>query len=133
MVIPARFVDVMIDQARREFPNEACGLLAVKDSVVTEIYPIRNSDASPVHYNMDPQEQLRAMLDMEDHGWELGAIYHSHTHTRAYPSQTDVGLAFYPDAAYIIVSLAQMTAPEVRAFRIVEGKISEEPLETTRD
>ena len=129
MVIPARYIEVMIDHARREFPNEACGLLATQDGMVQEVYPIPNADASPVHYRMEPKEQLRATLDIEDRGWELGGIYHSHTHTRAYPSQTDVGLAFYPDATYIIVSLARMDQPEVRAFRIVEGQIVEDQLE----
>ena len=133
MVIPARYIEVMIDHARREFPNEACGLLAAEDGVVREVYPIPNADASPVHYRMEPREQLRAMLDIEDRGWELGGIYHSHTHTRAYPSQTDVGLAFYPDATYTIVSLARMDQPEVRAFRIVEGEIEEDQLEIARD
>ena len=129
MVIDQRFVDEMVQHARREFPNEACGLLATRDDVVVRFYPVDNADASPVHYTMDPQEQLRAMLDIEDRGWELGAIYHSHTRTRAYPSQTDQGLAFYPDALYIIVSLADETDPEVRAFRIVDGQVTEERLE----
>jgi proteasome lid subunit RPN8/RPN11 len=129
VVISARYIEVMLEHARREFPNEACGLLATEDGVVREVYPIENADASPVHYRMEPQEQLRAMLDMEDRGWELGGIYHSHTHTRAYPSQTDVGLAFYPDATYIIVSLARMDQPEIRAFRIVDERIEEDQLE----
>jgi proteasome lid subunit RPN8/RPN11 len=129
MVIPRWYVDEMVDHARREFPNEACGLLAAENGAAVHFYPIRNAEASPVHYRMDPQEQLRAMLDMDDRGWDLGAIVHSHTHTRAYPSQTDVGLAFYPDSLYLIVSIADQSAPEVRAFRITDEEIREEMLE----
>jgi proteasome lid subunit RPN8/RPN11 len=129
VVISSEFIDRMIEHARVAFPNEACGLLATDGSKVTAFYPIVNADASPVHYRMDPQEQLRAMLDIEDHGWDVGAIFHSHTRTRAYPSPTDVGLAFYPDAAYVIVSLARADAPEVRAYSIVDGVINSRELE----
>lgn len=129
MVIERRFVDAMIEHARGGFPNEACGLLAAQDGTVVHFYPIQNADASPVHYQIDPREQLRAMMDIDNNDWELGAIYHSHTRTRAYPSQTDVGLAFYPDALYIIVSLARWDAPDVRAYRIADDQITEEPLE----
>jgi proteasome lid subunit RPN8/RPN11 len=73
------------------------------------------------------------MLDIDDHGWELGAIYHSHTRTRAYPSPTDTKLAFYPAALYIIVSLANEKAPDVRAFRIADGEVTEAPLEIRPD
>lgn len=131
MVIDRQFVDALVEHAQGEFPNEGCGLLATQDGTVVRFYPIRNADASPVHYNMDPQEQLHAMLDIDDRGWELGAIYHSHTHTRAYPSETDVGLAFYPDSLCLIVSIADMSAPEIRAYRILDGAIREQPLEVT--
>ena len=69
------------------------------------------------------------MLEIDDNDWVLGAIYHSHTHTRAFPSQTDIGLAFYPDALTIIVSLADPNAPEVRAFSIRDAVVQEQPLE----
>ena len=128
MVIAGPFLQELVDHARREFPNEACGLLATRDGVVVRFYPVANADASPVHYRLDPREQLRAMLEMDDNDWELGAIYHSHTRTRAYPSATDVSLAFYPDALYVIVSLADEEHPEIRAFRIGDGEISEERL-----
>lgn len=123
-------VDAIIEQARREFPNEACGLLAGMDSAVVQVYPIRNAKASPVYYEMDPREQLRALDDMDEHGWQLAAVYHSHTHTRAYPSRTDVDiaqatLAFYPDTLYVIVSLAYPDNPDVRAFRISGTEIQE--------
>lgn len=75
---------------------------------------------------MDPKEQLAAFKDMDTVGLDLVAIYHSHTHTPAYPSRTDVAKAYYPDAAYVIISLANRDAPDIRAFRVVDGQITEE-------
>jgi len=133
MVIARRHVEALFEHSRREFPNEACGLLATKDGIVVKFYPVENADASPVHYRMEPNQQLQAMLEIDDHGWDLGAIYHSHTHTRARPSQTDVGLALYPDTMYVIVSLAEQTKPDIRAFTIANGEIREHPLTITDD
>lgn len=119
----------MIAHARAEFPNEACGLLATSGDRVVRVYLLRNAEASPVHYKIDAGEQLRVMLEIEDSGWEMGAIWHSHTHTRAYPSATDIRLAFFPDAFYIIVSLADDDKPDVRAFQIIDGAVEERTLE----
>lgn len=129
MVIARRFIDDMVEQARRELPNEACGILASENDRVVAFYPIRNADQSPVHYTMEPQEQLRVMLDIDDRGWDLAAVYHSHTHTRAYPSPTDVRLAAYPGTLYIIVSLADPDSPDMRAYHIEDGTIDEVSLE----
>jgi proteasome lid subunit RPN8/RPN11 len=122
-------LDAIVKHAREGAPNEACGLIAAADGRAVKFYPIRNADASPVHYNMDSQEQLQAMLDMDDNNWELGGIYHSHTHTRAQPSATDVELAAYPEALYIIVSLAYEPDVEVRGFHIKGGVIEDAALE----
>ncbi len=90
-----------------------------------------NADHSPVTYRLDPEEQFRAFTEIEDKGWELLAIYHSHSHSPAYPSATDLELAFYPDALYLIISLADRDRPTIRAFRIVEGMVEEERVEIT--
>ncbi|MGI8826033.1 MAG: Mov34/MPN/PAD-1 family protein [Chloroflexota bacterium] len=129
MVISRQHVHEMIEHARAGFPNEACGLVASTEDRAVKVYCIENSDPSPVFYHMDPQEQLRAIMEIDDAGWDLGAIFHSHTRTSAYPSQTDVGLAHYPDALYIIVSLAAEPDPEIKAFRIKDGGIREAFLE----
>lgn len=129
MVIGRDQVDAIIAHARAGFPNESCGLLATQDDRVTRFYPIDNVDRSPVHYNMDSQQQLKAMLDMDEHDWVLGAIYHSHTRTKAFPSATDLSLAFYPDAVYLILSLAIPEQPDLRAFRIVDGHATEAEIE----
>ena len=116
----------LIAHAREESPNECCGLLAGRDGRVERVFRGTNIDHSPYTYLMDPKEQLAAFKDMETVGLDLVAIYHSHTHTPAYPSRTDVAKAYYSDAAYVIISLANRDAPDIRAFRVVNGQITEE-------
>lgn len=116
----------MVAQAHAEAPNECCGVLLGRGDDVQEVFPGRNVDESPRTYLMDPQDQLRAFRTMDERGWELIGIYHSHPLTEAYPSKTDVARALYPDARYVIVSLHAPARPEIRAFRILDGQISEE-------
>ena len=116
----------LITHAQEEAPNECCGLLAGRNGRVERVYPGTNVDHSPYTYLMDPKEQLAAFKDMEAAGLDLVGIYHSHTHTAAYPSRTDVAKAFYPDALYVIVSLAKRDAQDIRAFRVADGQIHEE-------
>jgi len=116
----------LISHAEEVAPNECCGLLAGRDGRVERIYRGTNIDHSPYTYLMDPREQLAAFKDMEAAGLDLMGIYHSHTRTPAYPSRTDVAKAYYPDALYVIVSLARRDAPDIRAFRLVDGQILEE-------
>jgi proteasome lid subunit RPN8/RPN11 len=118
----------IVEQALREFPNECCGLIAAENGAPVKVFPMRNADASPVTYRLDGKEQLRVFDEMDEQGWDLWAIYHSHTHSEAYPSETDVKLAFYPDARYLLLSLAERADPVLRAFRIVEGEVTEEEL-----
>jgi proteasome lid subunit RPN8/RPN11 len=115
----------VLAQARDEAPLECCGLLLGGGRRVERVFRGTNLDRSPVTYNMDPQELFRAHREMEAQGLDLVAIYHSHPRTRAYPSSTDVAKATYPDAVYLIVSLQDASAPDVRAFRIQDGRISE--------
>jgi proteasome lid subunit RPN8/RPN11 len=114
----------MLAHAREEVPNECCGLIGGANGVTRTVYRAKNAEASPLRYNLDPQDQFRIMREMEEGGEELAAIYHSHTKSPAYPSQTDINLAAYPDALYLIVSLAEGEEP-LRGFRIVEGQVSE--------
>jgi len=130
--LPRAFADAIIVHAREEEPNEACGLLAGKDEQVVKLYRVTNTERSAWRFFMDPQELYHAYRDMEDNGWELLAIYHSHPHGQAYPSATDVKLATWPEARYLIVSLLDREKPAMRAFRIVDGQISEERLEIER-
>lgn len=128
MRIPRRIFDEMLEHAREAAPNECCGLIGGGDGEARTLYRARNAEASPLRYNLDPQDQFRIMTTMEESGEELSAIYHSHTASPAYPSQTDINLAAYPDALYLIVSLADGERP-LRGFRISDGEVTEVDLE----
>lgn len=127
--IPENLYREMVEHGLREFPNEACGVLAGRDGVPVRFFAMRNLDASPVSYRLDPKEQLRVFDLMDEEGWDLLGIFHTHTHSEAYPSETDLRLAFYPDAYYLVMSLSDRERPELRAFRITDGEIAEEELE----
>jgi proteasome lid subunit RPN8/RPN11 len=125
------FYKEILEQGLREFPNECCGVIAGRGGAPVKVFPMKNADASPVTYRLDGREQLRVFDAMDDEGWDLWAIYHSHTHSEAYPSETDVRLAFYPDARYILLSLADREHPILRAFSIRDGEVAEEELSIT--
>jgi proteasome lid subunit RPN8/RPN11 len=128
MRIPRRIYDEMLEQAREEAPNECCGLIGGRNGEAVTLYRAKNSEASPLRYNLDPQDQFRIMSEMDEKGEELAAIYHSHTASPAYPSQTDINLAAYPDALYLIVSLAEGEEP-LRGFTIQDGDVAEAEIE----
>ncbi len=123
------FFDEMVEHGLAGFPNEACGLLAGKEGRPVKFFPMTNRDASPVTYRLEPKEQLRVFDEIDDEGWELLAIFHTHTHSEAYPSPTDRKQAFYPEARYLVMSLADRANPILRGFRIAEdGEVTEEEL-----
>ena len=126
------FFKEIVEHGLREFPNEACGLIAANGDGPVKVFPMANADASPVSYRLDAREQLRAFEEMDEQGWELFGIYHTHTHSEAYPSETDRRLAFYPESRYLILSLSDRGNPALRAFRIREdGEVDEEELTVT--
>ena len=125
VVLREAHISQMVKHARSEAPLEACGIVAGKEGVVERVFPAVNIEESPLRYKMDPQEQLRIFMEIEEQGWEILGIYHSHPNGGACPSAVDVKLAYYPDCLYFIISLAR-GSPEVRAFRIIEGEIGEE-------
>ena len=132
LTIPKQIVDQILAHARDVYPNESCGILGGRNSVPTHLYQVKNTDPNPtVRYLMDTQEQFWVFKNLRHNGLEVVAIYHSHPHTEAYPSPTDVSLAYYPEAYYILTSLQDPQNPMQRAFKIVDGKITEEPIETT--
>jgi proteasome lid subunit RPN8/RPN11 len=126
LILRKEFLEKMITQSREAFPNEACGILAGKDGRVEEVYEMTNIDKSPSTYFMDAKEQLKTMKEIRNLGLEMVGIYHSHVASPAYPSAHDVELAFYPEASYVIVSIKDKVNPNVRSFKIKEGKIEEE-------
>jgi [CysO sulfur-carrier protein]-S-L-cysteine hydrolase len=125
------FYKEIVEQSLREFPNEACGVIAAEAGVPVRVYPMVNADASPTTYRLDAKEQLRVFDELDDRGWDLWAIYHSHTHTEAYPSKTDRSQAFYPDSRYLVLSLEDRDAPVLRSFFIRDGEVEEEELTVT--
>lgn len=128
-MIPKKLAEVMVEHCRDERPNEACGVLAVKDGAPVEVFPMANAAASPVRYALDPKEQFEVYRKLEGEGWDLGGVYHSHTRTEAYPSPTDVRMAS-EDVPYLIVSLAAEPA-SIRAFRIIKANWTDEDGEIT--
>lgn len=128
LTLDRSYVDEMIVHAREDAPNECCGIIAADDGTAKKLYRAVNAEASPYRYNVDSKDLLRIYHDLDGHGWDVMVIYHSHTHTEAYPSPTDTRLAAWPDAYYVIVSLEDEANPVVRAFRITDGEVTEEDL-----
>ncbi len=126
LILKKGLFEEMLLQCRKEFPNEACGILAGKEGRAQKVYAMVNVENSPSTFFMDAKEQLLVMKEMRSLGLEMVGIYHSHVASYAYPSAHDVEMAFYPDTAYVIVSLADKDSPGIRSFRIKEGKITEE-------
>lgn len=126
MIIPRSLYEEMLTHARE--PIEACGILGGRDGRAEVFHPTANAEESPVRYSIAPPDLFRITRELDRAGLDLLAIFHSHPATEAYPSATDVRLAFYPDAFYLIMSLVDPERPVLRAFRIVEGVITEAPL-----
>jgi proteasome lid subunit RPN8/RPN11 len=128
--LPRQIAEDIAAHARAGLPDEACGIVSGVDATATRFHPAGNADASPFRYSIDSQDLLRIVTDIDDAEEDLLAIYHSHTRSPAFPSRTDVELAFWPDAAYLIVSLAS-DPPDLKAFTIREGRIAKRELQIT--
>jgi proteasome lid subunit RPN8/RPN11 len=127
MRISRALYDDMVAHAQADAPNECCGMIATRDGEAVELYRAENAAASPLRYEIDGAEQYRIQMAIDDAGHDLGAIYHSHTRTEPYPSQTDINLAFYPEALYVIVGLAG-AEPDVKAYEIRDGQVQDAEL-----
>ena len=126
MRIPSALLAAIVEHARRDAPDECCGVIGTRDGAAVSVHELENTAHSPYRFEVGA-ELIGVMDELDAAGLELGAIYHSHTRSAPVPSQTDVNLAFYPEALYVIVGLAGRE-PEVRAWRIVDGQVSEAPL-----
>ncbi|ORA21471.1 peptidase [Mycobacterium angelicum] len=131
LVIRADLVDAMVAHARRDHPDEACGVLAGPEGSdrPQRHIPMANAERSPTFYRFDSHEQLKVWRSLEEAGEAAIVIYHSHTATEAYPSRTDVKLAAEPDAHYVLVSTRDPEQHELRSYRIVDGVVTEEPVD----
>jgi proteasome lid subunit RPN8/RPN11 len=135
MVIAPALLDDVVAHAREEYDAECCGMIAYErgapagSSRAVRVHRARNVYASPKRFEIDGKDVLRAVNEFDDAGWGMGAIYHSHTHTPPYPSQTDINFARnWPGVEWVIVGLAG-EEPEVRCYLIEEGEVTEVPVE----
>lgn len=132
MKISQALIDQMVAHAREDLPNECCGMVGGRDGEAETVIRVANSAASPLRYEMDPQEQYDALKSIEDSGGELLGIYHSHTKSAAYPSQTDVNQAVsWPEQVYLIVSLEDEDRPDVKGYLLRDLKIADVEINVT--
>jgi [CysO sulfur-carrier protein]-S-L-cysteine hydrolase len=129
MRIARALYDEIVAHAQAEAPDECCGLVSSRDGDAVEVFRMENTAHSPLRYEMDNMELYRVMMGIDEAGLDVGIIYHSHTRTQPYPSQTDINLAFYPDSLYAIVGLAPGSEPRVRAYTIRDGQVAEAHLD----
>jgi proteasome lid subunit RPN8/RPN11 len=129
MRIAQALIDEMVAHAREDLPNECCGMVGGVDGEAGVVIPVVNAAASPLRFEMDPQGQYNALKAIEDDGKEMLAIYHSHTKSAAYPSQTDVNQAVnWPDAIWVIVSLEDPGSPVVKGYWLKDLKVADAEL-----
>jgi len=131
--LPQSFIDGMIAHAQEDAPDECCGIIAGEAGRAVKLFRAKNAEASPYRYNVEPKDLFRIYRECEENGWDFLAIYHSHTASEAYPSPTDVRLAFWPEAYYVLVSLQDAANPVMRAFRILDSVIREEEIQPLQD
>ena len=130
LTISRELADKIIAHARKDHPDEACGVIAgpAGSDRPERFIPMDNAARSPTFYEFDSKEQLRVWREMDDRDEEPVVIYHSHTMTEAYPSRTDISYASEPHAHYVLVSTRDEDATEFRSYRILDGVVTEEPV-----
>ncbi|MDF3307766.1 peptidase [Rhodococcus sp. ACS1] len=134
LVIRSDFVEAMVAHARADHPDEACGVIAGPEGSdrPERHIPMINAERSPTFYRFDSGEQLKVWRAMDDADEVPVVIYHSHTATEAYPSRTDISFASEPDAHYVLISTRDPDAHELRSYRIVDGVVTEEPVDVVQ-
>ena len=138
MKIPRGLLEQLVEHTREDPRNEVCGVVAVEangappgEARAVRVHRARNIHASPLRFEIDPKELLELSNDIEDHGGEIGGIYHSHVRSRPYPSQTDINFAAnWPGLEWVIVGVAGAGEPEIRSYMIEGGAVTEAPIET---
>ena len=128
LTIARSLYEKIIEHARKDHPDEACGVIAgpIGSDTPTRFIPMQNAERSPTFYRFDSREQLMVWREMDDNDEEPVVIYHSHTATQAYPSRTDISYASEPGAHYVLVSTRDEDADEFRSYRIIDGVVTEE-------
>ncbi|MFD4179621.1 Mov34/MPN/PAD-1 family protein [Rhodococcus sp. NPDC058514] len=135
LVIRSDLVEAMVAHARADHPDEACGIIAGPEGSDLPLrhVPMINAERSPTFYRFDSGEQLRLWREMEAADEAPVVIYHSHTATEAYPSRTDISFASEPGAHYVLISTRDPKSHELRSYRIIDGEVTEEPVDVVRD
>ncbi len=135
LTIRRGLVDAMVEHARRDHPDEACGVIAGPAGTDRPVRFVEmvNAERSPTFYRFDSGEQLRVWREMDAADEEPVVIYHSHTATEAYPSRTDISYASEPGAHYVLLSTRDAESDELRSYRIVDGEVTEEPVEVVEN
>jgi [CysO sulfur-carrier protein]-S-L-cysteine hydrolase len=133
LTISRELHDRIIEHARKDHPDEACGVIAgaAGGDRPERFVPMQNAERSPTFYRFDSLEQLKVWREMDDRDEEAVVIYHSHTATQAYPSRTDISYASEPQAHYVLVSTRDPETAEFRSYRIIDGEVTEEPVQIT--
>jgi [CysO sulfur-carrier protein]-S-L-cysteine hydrolase len=131
LTISRELHDKIIEHARKDHPDEACGVIAgaAGGDRPERFVPMQNAERSPTFYRFDSLEQLKVWREMDDRDEEAVVIYHSHTATQAYPSRTDISYASEPQAHYVLVSTRDPETAEFRSYRIIDGEVTEEPVQ----
>jgi proteasome lid subunit RPN8/RPN11 len=132
LTLPREMVDAIVAHARRDHPDECCGVVAGRDDVPTRMFEMTNAERSPTGFSFDSAEWLRIYRDIDDADEQVLVVYHSHTMTEAYPSRTDIRWSVNtPGASWLLVSTRDPAADEVKSYKIVDGKVSEEEIRVT--
>ena len=131
LTLPQAVVDQVVAHARRDHPDECCGVIAGKDGTATRVFEMENAERSPTGCTFDSAEWLRVYREVDDADEELLVVYHSHTATEAYPSRTDILWAQHNEFAHWLLVSTRSDADEVRSFTITDGVVTEEPLTVT--
>jgi proteasome lid subunit RPN8/RPN11 len=125
-------VDAMVAHARRDHPDECCGVIAGRDGVATRMFEMDNAERSPTGFTFDSAEWLKVYRDIDDADEDLLVVYHSHTATEAYPSRTDIRWSVNtPGSSWVLVSTRDPSYDEVKSYKIVDGEVSEEEIRIT--
>lgn len=129
--LPTAYVDQVVAHARRDHPDECCGIIAGKDGVATRVFEMENADRSPTGFTFDSAEWLRVYREVDDADEDLLAVYHSHTATEAYPSRTDVLWSQHNEFQHWLLVSTRAADDEIRSFTISGDTITEEPVVLT--
>lgn len=132
LTLPREMVDAIVAHARRDHPDECCGVIAGRDGVATRMFEMQNAERSPTGFTFDSAEWLKVYREIDDADEDLLVVYHSHTMTEAYPSRTDIRWSVNtPGASWLLVSTRDPAYDEVKSYKIVDGEVTEEEISVT--